>query len=220
MCKAELNVSLEGCCHRWYHMIQPCMPGCNLLSCPNKLALEGWEIKCDFCPFCSGWPLDAGEYVLLGSLSHSRNDSLNGSLSRRSSLATTVSMARRDSRRASLTRSDSSGSYSDQNVLGSPVYVASERNKAMNQRVESYFVAVPENVMDTQMRKPSTSAGWGMGSWSPTSEDIIEDNEDIRRGSNSTSSSRSGHSRAVVSKAGSAWEKAKRRSQDLTKLFR
>jgi hypothetical protein len=158
--------------------------------------------------------------VLLGSQPHSRSSSFNDPLSRRSSLATTVSVARRDSKRGSLTRSDSNKSYSGQTALGSPVFAASERNRAMNQRVDSYFVAVPENVVDTQTRRTSTSGGWAMGSWSPTAENIVEDNEDIRRGSNSTSSSLSASSKAVTAKAGSAWKKAKRRSQDLSKFFR
>jgi hypothetical protein len=91
----------------------------------------------------------------------------------------------------------------------------------MNQRVDSYFDAVPENVTDTQMRRASTSGAWGsMGSWSPMTENIVEDDEEIRRGSNSTSSSLSQNSKAVTAKADSAWKKAKRRSQDLSKFFR
>jgi hypothetical protein len=218
MCKAELNVSLEACRHRWYHMIQPCMPGSNLLGCPSKLVLEGWEIKCDFCPFCSGWPIDAGEFVLLGG--HSRSSSFNEPLSRRSSLATTVSVARKDSKRGTLTRADSAGSLGSGSAQGSPVFAAGERNRAMNQRVDSYFVTVPESVMDTQTRRTSMG-GWGAaGSWSPSAEIIAEDDEGHRRGSYSTSSSLSANSKvAAATKADSAWKKAKRRSQDLSKFF-
>lgn len=232
MCKADLNLSLEGCRHRWYHMIQPCMPGFNLTTCPGKLALEGWEIKCDFCPFCAGWPLNAGEFVLLGSQPHSRSSSFSDPLSRRSSLATTVSVARRDSKRGSLTRTDSAASYASSHsgisalgalaALGSPVYAASERNRAMNQRVHSYFETVPGNVIDTQQTR-RTSATWGStGSRSPMAMGIAEDSaEDIRRGSNSTNSSASQNSKVTaIAKTGSAWKKAKRRSQDVTKFFR
>ncbi|QDS75228.1 hypothetical protein FKW77_000354 [Venturia effusa] len=195
------------------------------------MALEGWEIKCDFCPFCAGWPLDAGEFVLLGSQPHSRSNSFNDPLSRRSSLATPVSIARRDSKRERLTRTDSASSYtSSQNgmsalgalaALGSPVYAASERNRAMNQRVDNYFVAVPENIGDTQQTR-RVSSGWGsIGSWSPMAEGIAEHPiQDLRRGSISTSSSQSQIPKVRAEKSSSAWKKAKRRSQDFTKFFR
>lgn len=228
MCKSELNVSLEACRHRWYHMIQSCTPGYNLTTCPNKMALEGWEIKCDFCPFCAGWPLDVGEFLLLGGQSHSRSNSFNDPLSRRSSLATPVSIARRDSKKGRLTRTDSASSCtSPQNgmsalgalaALGSPVHAASERNRAMNQRVDNYFVAPPENVIDTQQTR-RTSSGWG--NWSPMAEGIAEHPvEDVRRGSNSTSSSQSQSSKVKAEKGSSAWKKAKRRSQGVTQFFR
>lgn len=231
MCKSELNFSLEACRHRWYHMIQPCSPGYNLTTCPNKMALEGWEIKCDFCPFCAGWPLNTGEFLLLGSQPHSRSNSFSHPLSRRSSLATPVSIARRDSKKERLTTSESASSYiSPQDgksalgalaALGSPVYAASERNRAMNQRVDNYFVAVPENIIDTQQTR-RTSSGWGsIGGWSPMAEGIAEHPvQDLRRGSGSTSSSQSQGSKVKAEKGSSAWKKAKRRSQDLTNFFR
>jgi len=225
MCIAELNVSTEVCGHRWYHMVRSCIPGGNLLSCPSKLALEGWEIKCDFCPFCAGWPLDGGEFMLLGSQPHSRSSSFNDPLSRRPSLTTTVAAARRDSKRGSLARADSgasSVSAASTSALGSPVYVASERNRAMNQRVDSYFVALPESVMETQGKAASQGANmWGTGSWSPNMENVQEE-EASRRGSNSTASCSSANASAkvVTARAESAWKKAKRRSQDLSKLFR
>ena len=63
MCIAELNVSLLSCRHRWYHMVRPCQPSAHLSNCGQKLCLSGWEIKCDFCPYCSGWNLSDAETV-------------------------------------------------------------------------------------------------------------------------------------------------------------
>ncbi|TID24805.1 hypothetical protein E6O75_ATG04010 [Venturia nashicola] len=198
------------------------------------MSLEGWEIKCDFCPFCAGWPLAPGEFVLLGSQVHSRSNSFSAPLSRRSSLTTPVSIARRDSKDGRLTRSDSVSSYtSPQNgrsalgalaALKSPVAATSEKNRAMNQRVDNYVITVPENVIDLRQTRRTSTGGWGrVGRWNFMPEDIHEDPvEDIRRGSYSTSSSQSqSHSPRVKAQKGpSVWKKAKRRSQDFTQYFR
>ncbi|KAF2464699.1 uncharacterized protein BDR25DRAFT_94734 [Lindgomyces ingoldianus] len=122
MCVAELNVSLLPCRHRWYHLTRSCSPSTNLANCGAKLGITGWEIKCDFCPYCSGWNLSTSEYRLVG---NDRTPSIGG-LSRTPSLAAT----RRDSRRGSLARSDSSTSIT---------MMAQEKNRAMNARVDAYF---------------------------------------------------------------------------------
>jgi hypothetical protein len=204
MCVAELNVSLNDCRHRWYHLVRPCVPGASLQNCPSKLALEGWEIKCDFCPFCANWPVGGGDFMILGGQPHSRSSSFSSPLSRTPSLSTSVSAARRDSRRGSLARSDTGVSE------GSPVHITSERNKAMNQRVDAYFVAPPETIAETLSRKSSST--------SATPAEEVED-ENVRRASGSTSSSgaRGDH---VAEKAGKVWQSAKRRSRDFTSFFR
>jgi hypothetical protein len=213
MCVAELNVSLNSCSHRWYHLVRPCVEGANLQSCPSKLALEGWEIKCDFCPFCACWPLSGGEWMLLGGNPHSRSSSFSSPLSRTPSLTTSVAAARRDSRRNSSARSDTSSIMS---AAGSPVYYAGEKNRAMNQRVDSYFVQLPETIAETQQKRPGTS-GTAWGNWAvATPEGSV--GGDLRRGSASTSSSTS--TKFVAEKAGKAWKTAKRRSRDLTGFFR
>jgi hypothetical protein len=224
MCVAELNVSLNQCNHRWYHLVRPCYQGAGLQNCPSKLALEGWEIKCDFCPFCADWPLSGDEFMLLGGNPHSRSSSFSSPLSRTPSLTTTVAAARRDSRTGSLARSDSSISSSRSSnaafpaaLAGSPVHAASERNRAMNSRVESYFVALPEEVSEARNKRQSTAtptwANWAVP---------VEEDESVRRGSDSTTSSTSAKiaAEAVAGKAGKAWKTAKRRSRDLTGFFR
>jgi hypothetical protein len=208
MCVAELNVSLNQCQHRWYHLVRPCVPGASLQNCPTKLALEGWEIKCDFCPFCASWPLDGREFMILGGQPHSRSSSFSSPLSRTPSLTTSVAAARRDSRRGSLAQSDTSVS------AGSPVFSASERNKAMNQRVDSYFAALPETIAENQGKRPGTVA---LANWSIPVEDIKE--ESSRRGSASTSSS-GVKAEFVTEKAGRAWQMTKRKSKDITNFFR
>ncbi|PSN66702.1 hypothetical protein BS50DRAFT_371854 [Corynespora cassiicola Philippines] len=124
MCIAELNVSLLPCRHRWYHLVRSCSPSSNLSNCGKKLGLSGWEIKCEFCPFCSGWNLSNSEYRLVG---NDRAPAIGG-LSRTPSL--TLTTARRETRRGSLSRSDSSSSIT---------MIAQEKNRAMNARVDAYF---------------------------------------------------------------------------------
>jgi hypothetical protein len=88
--------------------------------------------------------------------------------------------------------------------------MTSERNRAMNQRVDAYFVALPETIAENQGRKSSST-------WiSPTEE---AEDEDIRRGSGSTSSS-GARGEHVAEKASKVWQTAKRRSRDFTSFFR
>lgn len=124
MCIAELNVSLLPCKHRWYHLSRSCSPNTDLSNCTKKLALTGWEIKCDFCPYCSAWNLPTSEYRLVG---NDRAPAIGG-LSRTPSLSLTTT--RRESRRGSLARTDSSNSIA---------MMAQEKNRALNARVDAYL---------------------------------------------------------------------------------
>ncbi|KAF2644995.1 hypothetical protein P280DRAFT_391541 [Massarina eburnea CBS 473.64] len=125
MCIAELNVSLLPCRHRWYHLSQPCAPSSNLSNCSSRLGLSGWEIKCDFCPYCSGWNLSTSEYRLIGTDAAPAS----GGLSRTPSI--TLNTTRREMRRGSLSRSSSSTSIT--------MMQAQEKNRALNARVDAYF---------------------------------------------------------------------------------
>ncbi|KAK8164919.1 hypothetical protein IWX90DRAFT_148018 [Phyllosticta citrichinensis] len=150
MCVAELNVSLLPCRHRWYHLLRPCSPTSNLSNCKNKLGLEGWETKCDYCPYCSTWNLSSTEYRLVG---NDRSPSVGG-LSRSPSISysstTTLTSARRDSRRASLARTDSSSSIAMPSV--SVLERTGERNRAITARLDAYLGKHPD-------RKESKSGG-------------------------------------------------------------
>lgn len=150
MCVAELNVSLLPCRHRWYHLLRPCSPCSNLSNCKNKLGLEGWETKCDFCPYCSSWNLSSTEYRLVG---NDRSPSIGG-LSRSPSISysstTTLTSARRDSRRASLARTDSSSSIAMPSV--SVLERTGERNRAITARLDAYLGKHPD-------RKATKSGG-------------------------------------------------------------
>jgi hypothetical protein len=134
MCIAELNVSTLPCRHRWYHLNQACHSERNLSNCPQKLALSGWEIKCDFCPFCASWDLDMESYRLVG---NDRSPSIGG-LSRSPSAKLSLASTRRDSRRGSLARSDSSSSIA---------LAASEKNRAQNLRLDAYLSTRPEKIL-------------------------------------------------------------------------
>lgn len=199
-------------------MLRPCIPGGNLNSCPGKIALEGWEIRCDFCPFCASWPLENGEFLLFGGSPHSRRSSITTPLSRTPSLSTTVNVARQDSRRGSLSRHGSTASisnvYNGSAALGSPVFSASEKNKAINSRMDQYFEAQPENLMEARSKRMSTNTSWG---GLPKAEDVEEGLD--RRGSESTNSSNSAARDVAVGKAAKAWRAARKRSKGVTSSF-
>jgi hypothetical protein len=141
MCIAELNCSVLPCRHRWYHLSRPCSPSSNLSTCGKKLAITGWEIKCDFCPYCSGWNLSNSEYRLIGTDS----SPASGGLSRTPSL--TLNTTRREMRRGSLSRSSSSTSLT--------MMQAQEKNRALNDRVNAYF-KVPTSEPATPTAYPGT----------------------------------------------------------------
>ncbi|KAF2712497.1 hypothetical protein K504DRAFT_359112, partial [Pleomassaria siparia CBS 279.74] len=163
MCVAELNVSLLPCRHRWYHLVRNCSPSTNLSNCGSKLAISGWEIKCDFCPYCSRWDLSNSEYRLVG---NDRAPAVGG-LSRVPSL--TLTTTRRESRRGSLSRTDSNTSIT---------MMAQEKNRAMNARVDAYFrvasappeIALPSSLAEVEednvimVSSPSDTSSEGHGS--------------------------------------------------------
>jgi len=128
--------------------MRPCTPSANLSNCGAKLALSGWEIKCDFCPFCSSWNLTNSEYRLVG---NDRSPSIGG-LSRTPSLA--LSITRRESRRGSLARTDSSTSVT--------MMAAQEKNRALNARVDAYL-RIPAERMTLMESKTGEDEADGVG---------------------------------------------------------
>jgi hypothetical protein len=170
MCIADLNVSTLPCQHRWYHLIRSCSPSSNLHTCPGRLAIEGWEIKCDFCPYCAGWDVaDNGSYKMIGTdrspsvggISRSNSvstamgvGSVNGGLSMFGTPYVPLSAARRESRaaagsrRSSLARTDSSGSVS----LMAREY--SEKNRATNARIDAYVASRPNQFLASSSVTP------------------------------------------------------------------
>ena len=139
MCVAELNVSVMPCRHRWYHLSRSCSPNTDLSNCGKKLGISGWEIKCDFCPYCAGWNLSKSEYRLVG---NDRAPAIGG-LSRSPSLSLTTT--RRESRRGSLVRTDSNNSVS---------IMAQEKNRALNARVDAYIRAATEPALPSPYPAP------------------------------------------------------------------
>jgi len=132
MCVAELCVTVLPCQHRWYHLVRPCNPSSNLSTCRKKLGISGWEVKCDFCPYCQGH-VSEFEYRLIGDGAAPPVGSLSG-LARAHS--TSLNAARRDIRLDEITRSDSATSVGSKSSL---VIAASEKNRAMNSRLDQYF---------------------------------------------------------------------------------
>ncbi|KAL5118049.1 hypothetical protein ACEQ8H_004036 [Pleosporales sp. CAS-2024a] len=132
MCVAELCVTVLPCQHRWYHLVRPCTPSSNLSTCGKKLGIAGWEVKVDYCPYCQGH-VSEFEYRLIGDGPAPPVGSLSG-LARAHS--TSLSAARRDIRLDEFTRTDSATSVGSKSSL---VAAASEKNRAMNSRLDAYF---------------------------------------------------------------------------------
>lgn len=137
MCVAELCVTVLPCQHRWYHLVRPCSPSSNLSTCGKKLGISGWEVKCDYCPYCQGH-VSEFEYRLIGDGPAPPVGSLSG-LARAHS--TSLNAARRDIRLDEVTRTDSATSVGSKSSL---VTAASEKNRAMNSRLDAYFFPTNE----------------------------------------------------------------------------
>lgn len=177
MCVAELNVSMLPCRHRWYHLVRSCSPSTTLANCPGKLGISGWEIKCEFCPFCAGWNLSTSEYRLVG---NDRAPSVGG-LSRTPSLSLTTT--RRESRRGSLSRSDSNTSIT---------MMAQEKNRAMNARVDAYFrVPPPPEASSVPAPLQEVDEGDAVIATSP-SDTSSEGQESLRQSSTSSQTDKPG----------------------------
>lgn len=132
MCVAELCVTVLPCQHRWYHLVRPCTPSSNLSTCGKKLGISGWEVKCEICPYCQGY-VSEFEYKLIGDGPAPPVGSLSG-LARAHSVS--LNAARRDIRLDNITRTDSATSVGSKSSL---VTAASEKNRAMNSRLDAYF---------------------------------------------------------------------------------
>ncbi|EUC37102.1 hypothetical protein COCMIDRAFT_90872 [Bipolaris oryzae ATCC 44560] len=138
MCVAELCVTVLPCKHRWYHLVRPCTPSSNLSTCGKKLGISGWEVKCNHCPYCHGH-VSEFEYKLIGDGPAPPVGSLSG-LARAHS--TSLNAARRDIRLDNITRTDSATSVGSKSSL---VTAASEKNRAMNSRLDAYFFPSPDS---------------------------------------------------------------------------
>lgn len=159
MCVAELCVTVLPCQHRWYHLVRPCSPSSNLSTCGKKLGISGWEVKCEYCPYCQGH-VSEFEYKLIGDGPAPPVGSLSG-LARAHS--TSLNAARRDIRLDNITRTDSATSVGSKSSL---VTAASEKNRAMNSRLDAYFFpsadqpypAVREDDDESNVVSPSDSS--------------------------------------------------------------
>ena len=133
MCVTELCVTTQACQHRWYHLTRPCAPSTDLATCSKKMGISGWEVKVDHSPYCQGHATSS-EYRLIGNGPAPPVGSLSG-LARTHS--TSLPAARRDERLQLITsRSDSVTSIGSRSSI---VPDASENNRAMNARLDSYF---------------------------------------------------------------------------------
>ncbi|KZF22476.1 hypothetical protein L228DRAFT_126830 [Xylona heveae TC161] len=160
MCVAQLNVCVQPCQHRWYSLLRPCQSSRNLSNCPEKLSLEGWENKCDTCPWCSSpnnttdtnninssspaAATDDDNLILLSSSAGSERRGSGGSRSRsRQSSSSSTSLARR----ASLARTSSTTS------------TTSLRNRRQSMKIEAILPADPSPVLPASWATNAAGAG-------------------------------------------------------------
>jgi hypothetical protein len=136
MCVTQLCVTTQPCQHRWYQLVRPCDADTNLSTCSKKLGISGWEVKSDTCPYCQGNATHS-QYRLIGDGPAPPVGSLSGLAHSHSSHATSLHAARRDTRLELITsRTDSVTSIGSKSSI---VTAASEKNRAMNSRLDAYF---------------------------------------------------------------------------------
>lgn len=170
MCVAGLNVTTAPCSHRWYELKRNCGNANNLANCPEKIRLEGWEIRHEICPFCSG-----------GTQTHEATHRLFGSTSSASSVASSpldAVVPGRMSRRGSVNTINGTAltPLSRQSSTASSMeFERAQRSKDMNDRIHLYLSSDLHEVLPSARK------------YYPTYSSIIEDADDSNTASSSTS---------------------------------
>jgi len=113
----------------------------------------------------------------------------------------TVSAARRDSRRGSLTRTDSSASLANGGEVG-PVELASQRNRDINARFDEYLSGASQRKLERG--KVRSEDGGTQNGYAVTAA-LIE------------TEMMNGDGNGLVAKG---WAKARKKSKDLSGLFK
>jgi len=145
MCVASLNVSTQPCAHRWYDLRRACTSSNNLANCPERLQLEGWEIRNPTCPWCG----DESEISI-----HESTHRLFGSTSPMASSPTLSEMGN--------TRSRRSGSNATMESLSRVSSIASvegdstQRGRDMNERLDIYLRSLPHEVLPSAAKNYPT----------------------------------------------------------------
>ncbi|KAF2280110.1 uncharacterized protein EI97DRAFT_111374 [Westerdykella ornata] len=130
------------------------------------------ELNCEFCPFCAAWNITPAEYRLIG------NDVTPavGGLTRVPSL--TLAATRRETRRGTVSRTESTN-----NTI---TMMASEKNKAMNARVEAYLRAAPSETSPRPAPLQEVDDESELGITSSPSDTASEGQDSIRQPSTSS----------------------------------
>jgi hypothetical protein len=114
----------------------------------------------------------------------------------------TVSAARRDSRRGSLTRTDSSASLANVGEVG-PVGLASQRNRDINARFDEYLSGASQRLLE-RGRGRSEDGGTPQNGYAVAA--VMTEAEIMN-----------GDMNGLVAKG---WAKARKKSKDLSGLFK
>jgi len=161
MCVANLHVA-QGCGHRWYELRRACTLDSNLLNCPARLRLEGWETKNEACPFCSSSDpsspvsaIDESTHRLFAGpttpVGRKRSTSTTGP-------STSPQRGRNDSistNSLTLSTSRSSSHESDEEARDMD---RAERNRLMNRRLEAYISINPASSKQDRLTPTITEA--------------------------------------------------------------
>jgi hypothetical protein len=136
MCVAGLNVSTQPCSHRWYELVRSCRDHRNLANCPDRLKLEGWEMRKEGCPWCDEQAITESTHRLFGSTS-----------SASSAISTPTSPIFAATRQQ---RSGSDGTIqtlSRVNSISSGESERSQRHRDRNERFHMYLTSYPHEVL-------------------------------------------------------------------------
>ena len=163
MCVAELNVSTQPCNHRWYELVRSCEEHTHLANCPEKLRLQGWEIRNASCPWCDSAVPETSI----------RTHRLFGSTSSASSTASTPTSPipwTRPRSGSGGTLSSTRSTLSRHSSITSMESERGQRHRDMNERLSLYLSMSPHEVLPSAKKNYPTYTDVATREESPASD--------------------------------------------------
>lgn len=150
MCVAGLNVCAAGL-HRWYELIRACDPANNLQNCPERLKLEGWEKRNEYCPYCHGRNYHQSTHRLFGSTSSASSVASSPTIS-------DMGFGRTNRRGSAGTITATLGPLSRTSSNCSAELDRATRARDMNDRIYAYLSSEPHEVLPSARKNYPTYA--------------------------------------------------------------